>query len=414
MALAMPSWACTATRWTSPLVRVALVATTARVVLPPGGTGSGRSPPWSGAASRSRRAGPAPPGTPASPNAPPPVSSTAETLSTWAWGWSRSVSRVPGPPPRTLAAATFPGGGTTTVQPVSPTGSVQCPTARSSIPSATAAASGPRDPADAGAPALPGGRLGRDLVLGQHLVGEGGDLGVERLVLLQEGAVTGVLEDQQARPGDLVGHVPGRGRRGQPVLVDGVDVGRADQDQPGHPAAQLLGELLGELEGGDPAHRVGDHHHPLLAGPVQHRLEVAGQRLERVVVLAGPPRASVAALVVEHAPVPPGQVAPLVVPGVLIQREPVGEHQAGPLPQLLDMQPGPVVTGQLGRRPPDLPERLPRLRVLPLPVPPDQRPLQGHPGPDPEQQPAGQQPDPAHGQRRRWPVDSRARSIPPW
>src|SRR3712207_7289671 len=52
----------------------------------------------------------------------------SETPSTWAWGWSRSVSRVPGPPPRTLAAATLPGGGTTTVQPVRPTGSVQWPT----------------------------------------------------------------------------------------------------------------------------------------------------------------------------------------------------------------------------------------------------------------------------------------------
>ena len=62
--------------------------------------------------------------------------------------------------------------------------------------------------------------------------------------------------------------------------ADGVEVGGADQDQPGDPAAQLLGELLGELEGGDPAHGVGDHHHPLLAGPVEHRLEVAGQRLE--------------------------------------------------------------------------------------------------------------------------------------
>ena len=318
--------------------------------------------------------------------------------------------------------------------------------------------------------------------------------------------MAGVLQDQQARAGDLVGHVPGRGRRGQAVLVaggdqggdvhrrqrirevevdqaredlgpdldvgagqglvderdlagrgvrpeaeqpraqvaevataaaelvgpdrvlaheaegagdqgplrpgrppgtdrgghapDGVDVGGADQDQPGHPAAQLPGELLGELEAGDPAHRVGDHHHPVLAGPVEHRLEVAGQGLERVVVLAGPPGAAVAALVVEDAAEALGQVAALVVPGVLGQREPVGEHQTRALAQLLDMQPGPVVAGQLGRCAPDPPERLPRLRVLPPPLPPDQRPFQRHSGPNPEQQPPSQQPNPPHGQRR--------------
>src|SRR5215207_4889924 len=63
MARAMPSWACTATRWTSPLERAALVATTPRVVLP-GGTGSGRtSPSGPGSARRSRMAALAPPGT---------------------------------------------------------------------------------------------------------------------------------------------------------------------------------------------------------------------------------------------------------------------------------------------------------------------------------------------------------------
>ena len=333
--------------------------------------------------------------------------------------------------------------------------------------------------------------------------------------------MAGVLQDQQARPGDRVGHVPGRGRRGQAVLVpdrdegghadrlqrlrevevdqagedlgpdldvgagqrlvderdlagrgvrpeaeqaraqvaevaaapaelvgprrvlaheaegagdqgplgpgrppgadggghaaDGVDVGGPDQHQPGDPAAQLLGEQLGELEAGDAAHRVGDHHHPLLAGPVEHRLEVARERLERVVVPAGAAGAAVAALVVEDAAVAFGQVAPLVVPGVLGQREPVGEHQAGTLAQLLHVQPGPVVAGQLGRRTPDPPERLPSLRVLPPPVPPHQRPLQRHPGADPEQQPPGQQPDPPHGQRGplRGPVDSRRRPLSP-
>src|SRR5262245_51913810 len=43
-------------------------------------------------------------------------------------GRRRSVSRVPGAPPRTTPDATVPGGGSTTVHPVSPTGSVQWPT----------------------------------------------------------------------------------------------------------------------------------------------------------------------------------------------------------------------------------------------------------------------------------------------
>src|SRR5215211_5325612 len=79
MALAMPSWACTATRWASPLVRAALVATTARVVLPPGGTGTSPSPAgdWSGAVRRSRRAVLAPPGTRAPASTVPSSSSTS-------------------------------------------------------------------------------------------------------------------------------------------------------------------------------------------------------------------------------------------------------------------------------------------------------------------------------------------------
>ena len=47
----------------------------------------------------------------ASPWALPPVKSTALTPSTDAAGWSSSLSRVPGPPPRTSAAATVPSGG---------------------------------------------------------------------------------------------------------------------------------------------------------------------------------------------------------------------------------------------------------------------------------------------------------------
>ena len=58
-----------------------------------------------------------------SPNALPPASTTASTAETRLRGSSRSVSRVPGPPPRTSTPPTVPGGGTTTVTPVSQPGS---------------------------------------------------------------------------------------------------------------------------------------------------------------------------------------------------------------------------------------------------------------------------------------------------
>src|SRR5919106_159244 len=64
----------------------------------------------------------------ARPNALPPVRRTPCTSSTSRPGWRRSVSRVPGAPPRTSPEPIVPGGGRTTVQPVNPTGSVQCPT----------------------------------------------------------------------------------------------------------------------------------------------------------------------------------------------------------------------------------------------------------------------------------------------
>src|SRR5581483_7402218 len=64
----------------------------------------------------------------ASPNALPPVSRTAFTCSTSIPGRSRSVSRVPGAPPRTSPEPTVPGGASTTVHPVSPTRSVAWPT----------------------------------------------------------------------------------------------------------------------------------------------------------------------------------------------------------------------------------------------------------------------------------------------
>jgi len=53
-----------------------------------------------------------------SPNALPPVSRTAWTPVAFADGVSSSLSRVPGPPPRTSAAATVPSGSRTTVHPV--------------------------------------------------------------------------------------------------------------------------------------------------------------------------------------------------------------------------------------------------------------------------------------------------------
>src|SRR5919106_1403082 len=57
-----------------------------------------------------------------------PVPSTAFTSCTSMPGRSRSVSRVPGAPPRTSPDPTVPGGQSTTVHPVRPTGSVQWPT----------------------------------------------------------------------------------------------------------------------------------------------------------------------------------------------------------------------------------------------------------------------------------------------
>ena len=64
----------------------------------------------------------------ARPNALPPVRSTACTSSTSIPGRRRSVSRVPGAPPRTSPDPTVPGGHSTTVHPVSPSGSVAFPT----------------------------------------------------------------------------------------------------------------------------------------------------------------------------------------------------------------------------------------------------------------------------------------------
>ena len=71
----------------------------------------------------------------ASPYALPPVSTTAFTCSTTFRGSSRSVSRVPGPPPRTSTPPTAPSPASTTVVPVSqPSPSaVWCPIRKPSI-----------------------------------------------------------------------------------------------------------------------------------------------------------------------------------------------------------------------------------------------------------------------------------------
>src|SRR4051794_2308467 len=132
----------------------------------------------------------------ASPNALPPASRTAATPWTWEAGERMSVSRVPGPPPRTLTDVTLPGGGMITVQPVIPTGSVQCPMARSSSPRATSAA--------------------RRLAF-HDLAGEPDQLGVELLVLFHEGHVPGAGQDQQPGVRDRGGHVGGGREREQPV-----------------------------------------------------------------------------------------------------------------------------------------------------------------------------------------------------
>ena len=64
----------------------------------------------------------------ASPNAEPPVSTTASSRSTMRSGASRSNSRVAGAPPRTSPDAVVPSGNRITVQPVCASGCVQWPT----------------------------------------------------------------------------------------------------------------------------------------------------------------------------------------------------------------------------------------------------------------------------------------------
>ena len=91
------------------------------------------------------------------PKALPPVRSTACTRAAFAIGLSRSVSRALVPPPRTSPDATAPsGGGSTTVQPVAASESVQWPTAKPS-------GSGPliRARCSVGAAAEPAGSGGR-------------------------------------------------------------------------------------------------------------------------------------------------------------------------------------------------------------------------------------------------------------
>ena len=73
----------------------------------------------------------------ARPNAEPPLRTTASIVGTVAAGSSRANSWLAGAPPRTSPEATTAGSNTTTVQPVSATGSLQCPTATPSIPSIT-------------------------------------------------------------------------------------------------------------------------------------------------------------------------------------------------------------------------------------------------------------------------------------
>ena len=64
----------------------------------------------------------------ASPKAEPPLRTTASSRSTVRWGSSSASSRDAGAPPRTSPDATVPSGSSTTVQPVRPPASVQCPT----------------------------------------------------------------------------------------------------------------------------------------------------------------------------------------------------------------------------------------------------------------------------------------------
>ena len=68
-----------------------------------------------------------------SPNALPPASTTAWIRSTRLRGSRRSVSRVPGAPPRTSTPATAPSSQTTTVHPVAAVSSWACPTRRPGI-----------------------------------------------------------------------------------------------------------------------------------------------------------------------------------------------------------------------------------------------------------------------------------------
>ena len=81
-----------------------------------GTTGTRAAPvSWPRPCSSHQRATPA---AASSPNALPPLSTSAVTSCTEASGASRSASRVAGPPPRTSTPPTVPGGGSTTVHPV--------------------------------------------------------------------------------------------------------------------------------------------------------------------------------------------------------------------------------------------------------------------------------------------------------
>jgi len=101
----------------------------------------------------------------ASPNAEPPVSTSASSRATRRWGSRRAHSRVAGDPPRTSPEATVPAGKSTTVQPVAARASVQCPTRTPATSVITRAWTRSRESpggAHGETRALTGSRAGRD------------------------------------------------------------------------------------------------------------------------------------------------------------------------------------------------------------------------------------------------------------
>ena len=121
------------------------------------------------------------------------------------------------------------------------------------------------------------------------------------------------------RPAGRGGHA--EGDLGQPPGRGG-DQGDADD-----PVAEQLRVLLGQRHDRHAAHRVADEHdRPGGRGGLEHGEQVVAELVDRGVLDRAAAGAAVAALVPEHQAAQVGQVAPLVVPAVLVEGQAVAEH----------------------------------------------------------------------------------------